>query len=142
MGITSSSYVPKYRESEYIKRRPGKNTYNIDGKNVYWRGQKINADGYTFENISSGYGKDKNNIYWSGRIIDICQSEKPSFKSFKYYYAKSIKNVYYKGYIINADANSFRIDKYNQIMDKNYYYKNGKKYKNNPYKTHQSNIIK
>ena len=131
MGITSSSYVPKYKASEYTKRRPGKNIYNIDGKNVYWRGRKINADGKTFENLTTGYGKDINNIYWSGKIIDISPNEKTSFKSLKYYYAKSKQNVYYKGYIINADPKSFRINKYNEIIYKKYY-KDGKKYKNKP----------
>ena len=122
------SYVPKYKISEYEKRRPGKNTYKIDGKNVFWRGQKINADGETFKNIKNGYGKDKNNIYWSGRNINISPTEIQSFTPLNYYYAKSKENVYYKGNIINADLKTFKKNKYHEIVDKNYLYKDDIKY--------------
>ena len=125
----NSSYVPKYKSSEYIKIRPGKNIYKIHKQNVYWRGQKINADGKTFENLQNAYGKDINNIYWSGVKINITPPEIKSFILLKYYYAKSKNNAYYKGKIIKVDLKSFKINNYGDILDINYFYENGKRYK-------------
>jgi len=62
----NSLYVPKYKTSEYTKIRPGKLSYKINDNNVYWRGQKIHADGKTFKNLNSSYGIDNYNVFWKG----------------------------------------------------------------------------
>lgn len=127
MGNTS--YVPKYKASNYEKTIPGRNSYKVDGKNVYWRDKKINADGESFKNLGSSYGKDKKYLYWSGEKLYISDTEKETFTLVQKNYAKSKNKVFYKGCVVEADLNSFKINNYGDIMDKKYLYKNGKKYK-------------
>lgn len=123
----NSLYVPKYKTSEYTKIRPGKFSYKIDNSNVYWRGQKIHADGKTFINLNSGYGIDDKNVFWKGKKLNIYNEEKYNFISFKYGYAKTNTNVYYRGHIIKADPKTFKINKYNKPVDSKYVYKLGKR---------------
>lgn len=122
----NSLYVPKYKTSEYTKIRPGKLSYKIDNNNVYWRGQKIHADGKTFKNLNSGYGIDNHNVFWKGQKI-IFLKDKDTFKTFKYGYAKTKNNVYYRGHIIKADPKTFTINEYGEPVDKKYLYKLGKR---------------
>lgn len=97
------SYIPKNKKSN-TKKRPGENTYKINGKDVYWRGQKINADGKTFEHLKYNYGKDTNYIFWSGKIIITSPSETRSFICLKNYHAQTDHNIYYKGHIIDTNS--------------------------------------
>jgi hypothetical protein len=123
----NSLYVPKYKTSEYTKIRPSKLEYKIDGDNVFWRGQKIHADGKSFKTLHSGYGIDSDNVFWRGQKLDFSDKEKDSFISFKHGYGKTIQNVYYRGYRIKADPKTFNINEYNEPVDKKYLYKLGKR---------------
>ena len=70
-GIFSNEeqYKPKYNPHKYTKICPGRNTYKIHGKKVYWRGNIVDgANGNKFLNLTNGYGKDDNHIFYRGFI--------------------------------------------------------------------------
>lgn len=126
MGSTfSDEYTPKYKQSDYEHKRPGKNNYIINIDNVYWRGIKVEgSDSKTFIDAKNGYGTDAKFIYYKGRMI----GRNVSFKNLFGGYAENSKYVFYQGYIINADPKTFVVIKdgeYIRGRDKNYTFING-----------------
>ena len=125
--FSSNKYTPKYNPNNYNKQRPGKNVYNIDTNNVYWRGEKVNgANGITFVDYDYGYGKDDRHVFYKSNII--YESDVKSFNSLINKYAKDEKNVYYEGKVLpNSDVKTFKTNNDGTSIDKNFKYKNGTK---------------
>jgi hypothetical protein len=115
-----------YNPEQYEILIPGQNTYKINKKNVFWRGNKIQADGLSFKDLNGGYGQDYLYLYYRGNRIN---NKVKNFKYIKDGYGKSNFNVFYKGNIIKADPKSFRIFINGYAKDKNNIYYNGKIYR-------------
>lgn len=130
MGILFSNeikYVPNYTTTEYIKRRPGKNTYKIHKKKVYWRGEVLEgANGMEFTDLGEGYGKDNTYVFYKG--FKIHTSEPMYFHTLKNKYATDNVNIYCRGKKIKGvDIKTFESDRYGDAHDKNYKYKDCKR---------------
>ena len=98
--FSSNKYTPKYNPNNYNKQRPGKNVYNIDTNNVYWRGEKVNgANG-----IGTGFSTDVPSYNPSDiidNIFNIIDGKK--FKEMRPYW----KN--FKGMVKKIDKKSFEV---------------------------------
>jgi hypothetical protein len=113
-----TSYIPKYNKEDYKKQRPGKYTYNIDGENVYWRGNKIQACGSSFVNLHGGYGLEGSILYYRGLKLDIFVKNYLTDG-----YGSDHTRVFYRGRLTKADPKTFRVfvNGYGRDVDNIYY---------------------
>lgn len=130
MGAVFSNekqYIPAYKPSEYVKRRPGKNIYKINKNKVFWRGERVEgAKGKEFTDLDEGYGIDTTYVFYKG--FKLKTTDVRNFQVLKNKYAKDSMHVYYRGNIIpGADVDTFESDRYGNAFDDNYKYKDGKR---------------
>lgn len=121
-----SSRRQNFRQEQKSRRNSAqsKDGYSIRNNKVYYMGDLLRADTYTFQILDSGYAKDRKTVFFRGR--EIRDAISTTFTVLTYGYAKDLRNAYFKGVRIpNVLINSFEVEDKGYAKDAKFRYFNG-----------------